>query len=79
MSLTNDLIVVHVIGPSISTEGMIVAVVLMSSSISYRSRPQSSFWYRDLFLPIVPRHLIFWPIGQCIILCPIQTCPRVGA
>jgi hypothetical protein len=46
-------------------------------SISCRSRPQSLFWCRDLFPPTVLWQ--FWPIGPCIMLSPIRTCPRVGA
>jgi hypothetical protein len=47
-------------------------------SISCRSWPQSLFWCRDLFYQRCCDTL-FWPIGPCIMLSPIQTCPRVGA
>jgi hypothetical protein len=46
-------------------------------SISCRSRPQSLFWCRDLFLPTVLRDLIlaYW----AVYLSPIRMRPRVGA
>jgi hypothetical protein len=48
-------------------------------SISYRRRPQSSFWCRDLFSANGATTPYFCSIGPCIMLSSIRTHPRVGA
>jgi len=48
------------------------------TSISVRSRPQSSIVYRDVFCPQCCV-IVFWPNGPCIKLSPLWMRPRVGA
>ena len=48
------------------------------TSISVRSRPQSSILYRDVFCPRWCV-ILFWPNGSCIKLSPLWMRPRVGA
>ena len=48
------------------------------TSISFRSRPQSSIVNQDVFCPQCCV-IVFWPNGLCIKLSPLWTCPRIGA
>jgi hypothetical protein len=56
----------------------LISYALNVKSISCQSRPQSIFWCRDLFCQRCCDTL-FWSIGPCILLSPIQTRLKVGA